>query len=122
VCSGRGNGPFYYDETNQTSPNFADEISNWSTYRSDLGGNLPLIWWQTPLGVPSTTPEGTDGHYRDNHVDYMLKNTAQYADIGTFGVVFSGGAGYQTSISTDGGEFATLFDQYLSTGGVAPVY
>lgn len=122
VCSGRGNGPFYYDESNKTSPNFSVEISNWSTYRNDLGGKLPLIWWQTPLGAPSSTPGGTDGHYRDNHVDYMLKNTAQYSDIGTFGIVFSGGAGYQTSITTDGGEFATLFDQYLSTGGVAPVY
>lgn len=122
VCSGRGNGPFYYDESNKTSPNFSEEISNWSTYRNDLGGKLPLIWWQTPLGVPSATPGGTDGHYRDNHVDYMLKNTAQYAGIGTFGIVFSGGASYQTSISTDGGEFATLFDQYLSAGGVAPIY
>jgi hypothetical protein len=122
VCSGRGSGPFYYDESNKTSPNFTEEISNWSTYRNDLGGKLPLIWWQTPLGVPSSTPGGTDGHYRDNHVDYMLKNTAQYANIGTFGIVFSGGASYQTSISTDGGEFATLFDQYLNAGGVAPIY
>ncbi|MGA9671590.1 MAG: hypothetical protein WBQ94_20435 [Terracidiphilus sp.] len=122
VCSGRGNGPFYYDETNKTGPNFSEEIGNWSTYRNDLGGNLPLIWWQTPMGVPSLTPGGTDGHYRDNHVDYMLKNSAQYADIGTFGIVFSGGASYQTSISTDGGEFAILFDQYLSAGGVVPVY
>jgi hypothetical protein len=115
-------GSFYLDEINQTTPNFNQEIGQWSTYRNDLGGMLPVIWWQTPLGVPSATPGGTDGHYRDDHADYMFNSMSQYADMGTFGLVFSGGAGYQTSISTDNGEFATDFDQYLSVGGVAPVY
>jgi hypothetical protein len=115
-------GTFYLDETNQTTPNFNQEIDEWATYRDDLATKLPIIWWQTPLGVPSSTPGGTDGHYRDDHVDYMFKNMSQYADMGTFGIVFSGGASYQTSITTDGGEFATLFNQYLSAGGVAPVY
>jgi hypothetical protein len=50
----------------------------------------------------------------------MLKNPTQYGNIGTFGIVFSDGANYQTSITTDGGEFATLLKQYLNTGG-APV-
>ena len=115
-------GTFYLDETNQTTPNFNQEIGQWATYRDDLATKLPVIWWQTPLGVPSSTPGGTDGHYRDDHVDYMFKNISQYADMGTFAIVFSGGASYQTSITTDGGEFATDFNQYLSTGGVTPVY
>jgi len=120
VCSGRGSGPFYWDETNQTSPNFTESLTQLSTYQSGLGNNLPIVWWQTPLGVPSSTPGGTDYHYRDDHVDYMLKNASQYGNIGTFGIVFSCGADYQTSITTDGGEFATLLKQYLSSGG-APV-
>jgi hypothetical protein len=115
-------GTFYLDETNTTSPNFNEEIGQWATYRDDLDTKLPVIWWQTPMGVPSTTPGGVDGQYRDDHVDYMFKNMAQYADMGTFGIVYSGGASYQTGITTDGGEFATDFNQYLSAGGVAPVY
>lgn len=118
MCSGRGSGPFYWDESNQTSPNFTESLTEWSTYQSDLAAQLPILWWQTSLGVPSSTPGGTDGHYRDDHVDYMLKNTSQYGNIGTFGIVFSCGADYQTSITTDGGEFATLLKQYLSSGGV----
>ena len=53
-----------------------------------MGGSLPILWWQVPIGAPLSTPGGYDGHYRDNHVDYMLKNTSQYADIGTFGIKY----------------------------------
>jgi hypothetical protein len=116
-CSGRGSGPFYWDENNVNSPNFEQSISTWSTYRSDLPNGLPIIWWQTPLGVPSSSRGGYTNHYRDDHVDYMLKNAYQYGNIDTFGIVFSGGASSQTSITTDNGEFATLLKQYLSTGG-----
>ena len=115
-------GTFYLDETNTTSPNFNEEIGQWATYRDDLDTKLPVIWWQTPMGVPSSTPGGVDGQYRDDHVDYMFKNMSQYAGMGTFGIVYSGGASYQTGITTDGGEFATDFNQYLGAGGVAPVY
>jgi hypothetical protein len=115
-CQGR-TGPFYWDENNQNTPNFQQSLTLWSSYRGDLGSNLPILWWQTPLGVPSSTPGGTTNHYRDDHVDYMMKNAYQYGNIDTFGIVFSGGASSQTNITTDGGEFASQLSSYLSHGG-----
>ncbi|MEJ1170406.1 hypothetical protein [Variovorax sp. CCNWLW235] len=115
-CTGRS-GPFYWDATNQASPNFHESQSQISAYRAALGNGLPILWWQTPMGVPSDTPGGTDQHYRNNHVDYMLRNTQEYGDTHTFAIVFSPGGSHQTSISTDGGQFARLSSQYLARGG-----
>lgn len=115
-CTGRS-GPFYWDESNIASPNFHESQKQISEYRAALGNGLPILWWQTPMGVPSATPGGTDLHYRDNHVDYMLRNTQEYANIHTFGIVFSAGGSHQTSITTDGGQFARLSGQYLARGG-----
>lgn len=109
-CQGR-EGPFYWDETNQTSPNFVENIDQFQTVATIE--NLPILYWQTPLGVPSSTPGGYNQHYRDDHVDYMLKNPTQYTAINTFAIVFGAGAGSQTNISTDEGEFASLFQAYL---------
>ncbi|MGJ7529760.1 hypothetical protein [Variovorax sp. GB1P17] len=117
-CAGRS-GPFYWDESNKTSPNFHDSQSQISDYRAALGNGLPILWWQTPMGVPSDTPGGTDQHYRDNHVDYMLRNTQEYGDTHTFAIVFSAGGSHQTTISTDGGQFARLSGQYLAQGGAS---
>ncbi|WP_239498098.1 hypothetical protein [Ralstonia sp. GX3-BWBA] len=116
-CTGR-TGPFYLDENNVQTPNFHQQQNAVSAYRDALGNGLPILWWQTPLGVPSDTPGGTPGHYRDNHVDYMLRNPWEYGAMHTFAIVFSGGGTYSTSINTDGGQFARLFGQYLSYGGV----
>jgi len=116
-CKGRS-GPFYRDENNIDTPNFHQEQGQISTYRAALGNGLPILWWQTPLGVPSSTPGGTPGHYRDDHADYMLKYPWEYGGISTFAIVFSGGGTYSTSINTDGGQFARLFGHYLSYGGV----
>jgi hypothetical protein len=118
-CAGRGSGPFYWDETNLTSPNYTQSIDAWSTVRGVMG-NLPILYWQTPMGVPSTTPGGTTQHYRDNHVHYMLTHAGQFTAIGVFAVVFSSGASSQTTISTDGGQFQTLFDAYLKTPAAYP--
>lgn len=115
-CTGRS-GPFYWDESNIASPNFHESQRQISDYRAALGNGLPILWWQTPMGVPSATPGGTDLHYRDNRVDYMLRNTQEYADAHTFALVFSSGGAHQTSISTDGGQFARLSGQYLARGG-----
>jgi len=116
-CTGR-TGPFYRDENNVNTPNFHQEQAQWSAYRTALGNGLPILWWQTPLGVPSDTPGGTPGHYRDDHADYMLKYPWEYGGMSTFAIVFSGGGTYSTSISTDGGQFSRLFSHYLSYGGV----
>lgn len=102
---------------NIASPNFHESQRQISDYRAALGNGLPILWWQTPMGVPSATPGGTDLHYRDNRVDYMLRNTQEYGDTHTFAIVFSPGGAVQTSISTDGGQFARLSGQYLARGG-----
>ena len=118
-CSGRGAGPFYWDETNQTTPNYTQSLQNWSTVRGVMS-NLPILYWQTPMGVPSTTPGGTNQHYRDNHVHYMLTHATQFTAIGVFAIVFSSGASSQTTISTDGGQFQTLADAYLKAPAAYP--
>jgi hypothetical protein len=117
-CTGRS-GTFYWDASNKTSPNFHDSQKQISDYRAALGNGLPILWWQTPMGVPSDTPGGTDQHYRDNRVDYMLRNAQEYGDIHSFAIVFSRGGSHQTSIATDGGQFARLSGQYLARGGAA---
>ncbi|MCY1556822.1 hypothetical protein D9M68_936120 [compost metagenome] len=71
------------------------------------------------MGVPSATPGGTDLHYRDNHVDYMLRNAQEHGDTHAFAIVFSAGGSVQTSISTDDGQYARLSAQYLARGGAA---
>lgn len=116
-CMGR-TGTFYLDENNVQTPNFHQEQNKVAAYRDALGNGLPILWWQTPLGVPSDTPGGTPNHYRDNHVDYMLRNPWEYGGLHTFAIVFGGGGAYSTNINTDGGQFARLFGQYLSYGGV----
>ncbi|MEM4987035.1 hypothetical protein V8G57_06495 [Collimonas sp. H4R21] len=117
-CAGR-TGSFYWDENNIATPNFHQSQSAISDYRTALSNGLPILWWQTPMGVPSSTPGGTNQHYRDNRVDYMLRNTQEYGDIHTFAIVFSSGGTFQTTINTDGGQFARLLSQYLVQGGAA---
>ena len=43
----------YWDDTNQTLPNFSQHLRWVGALTDEL--QLPAIWWQTPLGVPSTT-------------------------------------------------------------------
>jgi hypothetical protein len=117
-CVG-GAGPWYWDETNQTHPNFQDNLSMAQTYHDGIGG-LPIVWWQTPFGVPSSTPGGTAGHYRDNKVDYFLKHPAELVAVGGLGVVFGAGAENQTTPSTDGGQYQTLSTQYLAKPAPLP--
>jgi hypothetical protein len=115
-CTGRS-GTFYWDETNVSTPNFHQSQGSYADYRTALGNGLPILWWQTPLGVPSSTPGGTNQHYRDNRADYMLRNTQEYGDGHTFAIVFGAGGTYQTTINSDGGQFARLLGQYLAGGG-----
>jgi hypothetical protein len=112
-CAGRGTGPFYWDENNVTTPNYSQSLTQWSTVRSHLG-NLPILFWQTPMGVPSATPGGTPNHFRDNHVHYMLTHPTEYTAIGVFGIVFSAGGSTSATIATDGGQFARLYQAYLA--------
>ncbi len=115
----RSGAPWYWDETNQTTPNFTQHLANVQQYHAGLG-NLPVIWWQTPMGVPSSTPGGTPGHYRDDREDYFLKHPSQLTAVGGLGAVFSAGDTNQTTLTTDGGQFQTLSGAYLSAPAALP--
>lgn len=117
-CSRTGSD-WYWDESNQTSPTFTEHFADVQTYHLGIGG-LPIIWWQTPLGVPSSTPGGTDYHYRDNRVHYFLTHPAQLTAVGGLGVVFSTGESHQTNITTDNGQFQTLSTGYLAAPAALP--
>ena len=109
-CRRSGSG-WYWDASNATHPNFHDHFASARALHAGLG--LPLLWWQTPMGVPAALP-GTSGHYRDNRVQYFLTHAQELVDAGGVGVVFSPGASGQTDITTDGGQFSRLSAQYLA--------
>lgn len=115
----RGGGPYYWDETNQTTPNFTQHLASVQQYHSGLG-DLPAIWWQTPMGVPSSTPGGTPGHYRDNREDYFLKHPSELTAAGGLAVVFSAGDGNQTTLASDGGQFQALSSAYFNAPSPLP--
>jgi hypothetical protein len=43
----------------------------------------------------------------------MLTHPTQYTGIGVFAIVFSQGGNTSANITTDGGQFARLFNAYL---------
>ncbi|HEX3345133.1 MAG TPA: hypothetical protein VHS09_11205, partial [Polyangiaceae bacterium] len=103
----------YLDETNTKSPNF-HEVIGWAKQMHD-GLGLPLLWWQVPLGVPSTLPGGTAGHYRDNRVHYMFAHVPELVDAGSVGMLFGTGAEHQTTIDTDDGQFKAAVTKYFAS-------
>jgi Calx-beta domain len=116
-CARGGNS--YWDETNATHPNFQDHLAEVQAYHTGIG-NLPVVWWQTPLGVPSNTPGGSDFHYRDNRVHYFLSHPSQLTAVGGLAVLFSTGEGHQTNITTDSGQFQSLSGSYLASPTALP--
>ena len=112
-------GVSYWDETNQAHPNFHDYLAIVQAYHAGIG-NLPVVWWQTPEGVPSSSPGGTDYHYRDNREDYFLKHAPELTAVGGLAVVFSTGEIHQTNITTDGGQFQALSGAYLAAPAALP--
>jgi hypothetical protein len=108
----RGGGPWYWDETNQTSPNFHEHLAWVKAVHDGIG--LPILWWQVPFGVPSATPGGTAGHYRDNRVDYFFNHLPELVAAGGVGAAFGVGAGNQTYITTDGGQFKAAVTKYFA--------
>ncbi|HET9954881.1 MAG TPA: hypothetical protein VFQ61_10270 [Polyangiaceae bacterium] len=109
----RNDGPWYWDETNKTSPNFHEYLA-WIKKATDAAG-LPILWWQTPFGVPSSTPGGTDGKYRDNRVKYIFEHVQEFIDAGGVGATFGVGSGNQTYITTDGGQFKNAVTKYYAS-------
>ena len=117
-CSRRGTG-WYWDESNIKHPNFHDHLAQVQAYHAGMG-NLPVIWWQTPEGVPSRMPGGTANHYRDNRVHYFLSHPAELTAVGGLGVVFGAGDSRGTSIVTDGGQFQGLDGAYMAAPAPLP--
>lgn len=105
-------GTFYWDESNQKQPSFHEHLA-WAK-AIHLGVGKPLLWWQMPLGVPSATPGGSAGRYRDNRVRYLFSHPGEFVEAGGFGAVFGTGAGNQTTVKTDGGQFKNALTGYLA--------
>ncbi|MCA9639029.1 MAG: hypothetical protein KC492_00005, partial [Myxococcales bacterium] len=80
----------------------------------------PILWWQVPFGVPSDTPGGTAGHYRDNRVKYIFEHVQELIDAGGVGVTFGTGAGNQTYIDSDGGQFDAAVVKYYASPVALP--
>jgi hypothetical protein len=118
-CSHSGGGLWYWDETNATHPNFKDHLTEAAAFHTGIG-NLPIIWWQTPEGVPSTVRGGTPNHYRDNRMHYFLSHPDQLVAAGGLAVVFSAGDSHQTNIGTDGGQFESLDRTYRTKPAALP--
>lgn len=108
-CS-RNEPPWYWDESNISSPNFKQHLARARYYFDGL--QLPLLWWQTPMGVPASQPSKAPP-WRDNRVKYFLTHPEELVAAGALGVVFGPGERNQTSMRTDGGQFKTLSKAYL---------
>jgi hypothetical protein len=117
-CGG-GSGGFYWDETNATHPNFDDYFAHVAAYHTGIG-NLPVVFWQIPEGVPSSNPGGSAYHYRDNRVHYFLTHPDELTAVGGLAVVFGTGEDHQTNITTDGGHFQQLYSDYLNKPALLP--
>lgn len=109
----RGTTGFYWDESNTTSPNFREHLDWVKSITTGVG--KPMLWWQTPFGVPSDTPGGTPGHYRDNRVHYIFNHIDEFVAAGGVGAVFGTGAGNQTYITTDGDQFKNAVTSYFAS-------
>lgn len=108
----RTEGNWYWDETNTKSPNFHEHLAWVKQLTTGLG--VPMMWWQVPFGVPSATPGGTAGHYRDNRVKYMFSHMDELVAAGGAGAAFGTGAGNQTTVLTDGGQFKNAVTKYFA--------
>ncbi len=114
----RTEGSWYWDETNQTSPNFHEYLDWAKAIGTGLG--KPILWWQVPFGVPSATMGGTPGHYRDNRVHYIFSHIGELVTAGGLGVTFGTGAGNQTYITSDGGQFKNAVTAYFAAPAALP--
>jgi hypothetical protein len=115
-CVRSGSG-WYWDETNTTSPNFTEHFALANSYFQGLG--RPLLWWQTPMGVPAATASAK-APWRDNRVRYFLTHANEMVAVGGVGVVFSPGEVSQTNITNDGGQFKTTSKAYFANPSALP--
>jgi len=111
-------GTFYWDESNATSPNFHEYLAWSKAITSGVG--KPMIWWQIPFGVPSATPGGSAGHYRDNRVHYIFSHIQEFVNAGGLGAAFGTGAGNQTTPDSDDGQFKAAVAKYYQAPAPLP--
>jgi len=116
ICGKRTN--VYWDESNTTLPHFYQELAWVKTLTSGLG--LPMMWWQIPLGEPSSTAGGTPGHFRDNRVHYLFSHVDEYIAAGGLGFAFGTGAGGQTSVGADDSQLKNAVTSYFAKAPLLP--
>jgi hypothetical protein len=114
----RSSAGLYWDETNTKSPNFREYLT-WVRGVTD-GVKLPMLFWQIPFGVPSDTPGGAAGRYRDNRVRYIFNHPDEFVAAGVAGAFFGTGAGNQTYITTDNGQFQNAVTKYFAAPVLLP--
>jgi len=108
----RDDGPWYWDASNRTSPNFAEHLQATQVLHQSTG--LPLVWWQMPLGVPSSIEGGRHRRFRDNRVSYFFDHPDQFMEAGGAAVMFGPGWEGQTDLGSDGGHFESRWDAYTA--------
>lgn len=106
----RDDGPWYWEAAGQGATGFDTHLDTMWALHDTTG--LPLSWWQMPMGVPSTEPGGTPGHYRDNRVAYVFEHPEAFVEAGGVAVMFGPGWPGQTDLTTDGGQFERLWETY----------
>lgn len=118
LCTRPSALPYYWDASNLTEPSFTTHLATARQFHEGL--QLPLVWWQTPMGVPSTTPGGSALAFRDNRTQYFLTRPNELVAAGGVAVVFSPGHPSQTNVTTDGGQYQRLSTQYLASPAALP--
>ncbi|CAN5368888.1 hypothetical protein BH09MYX1_BH09MYX1_27400 [soil metagenome] len=117
-CQRGGKTGWYWDEANKISPTYHEHFA-W--VKQIVGGlGLPVMWWQVPFGVPSDTPGGSAGKYRDNHVHYFFAHPDELIAAGGVGMVYGTGAGNQTYITSDNGQFKAATTQWFASPSTLP--
>lgn len=108
----RNDGPWYWSDAD-----FSAHL-RWAGALSTQTGK-PLLWWQMPLGRPRAV-SGREEGYRDNRVRYVFSHPEAFVAAGGVGVVFGRGAPGQTSVRTDGGQFASATRSYYEAPAALP--
>jgi hypothetical protein len=119
----------WWDPTDKTLPNFAQDLTWFKALTEALG--VPGLYWQTPLGNAAQT--NVTNHYKDNRVDYVFGGSTcqvesgapvtvpahwnELAESHVIGIVFGAGAGDQTTPDSDGGHLAANAKAYVASGG-----
>jgi len=99
----RDDGPWYWPVSEKGTPDFDAYLDDMAVLGD--GVDLPLVFWQMPMGVPSEAAGGQPGQYRDTRVKHFFETPEAYAAAGGVAVLFGPGWTGQTDLSSDGGQF-----------------